>query len=117
MESLDIWKLLAQYGLAGIFAGIIGWILYRVGLRMIAAIDNLVAKVTVAIDKLADKVDAHTKVDIEYHNDVQQDLVALRTRIDTALELTPVEGHRVRTSPGGVPAGEYSMHRPKTGGR
>jgi len=114
MDDLNIWKLLAQYGLAGIFAGIIGWILYRVGLRMIAAIDNLVAKVTAAIDKLGDKLDAHTKVDVEYHNEVQQDLVAIKTRIDTALELTPVEGVRVQTSPRGVPVGEYSHHRPRT---
>jgi len=105
MESPDILKLLAQYGLAGIFAGVIGWIIYRVGLRMIAAIDRLV-----------DKIDAHTKVDIEYHNEVKQDLGELRARIDTALDLTPVEGRR-QTSPRGVPIGEYSQHRPKTGGR
>lgn len=103
MDSLDVWKLLAQYGLAGIFAGIIGWIIYRVGLRMIAA-----------IDKLVDKIDAHTKLDIEYHNEVQQEIIALKARIDTALELTPVEGVRVKTSPRGVPIGEYSHHRPRT---
>jgi hypothetical protein len=106
VTDLDIWKLLAQYGLAGVFAGIIGWILYRVGLRMIAA-----------IDKLVDKIDAHTKVDVEYHNEVREDLAALRSRIDTALELTPVEGHRRATPGRGVVAGEYSYSRPKTGGR
>lgn len=106
MTDLDLWKLLAQYGLAGIFAGIIGWVLYRVGLRMIAA-----------IDKLVDKIDAHTKVDIEYHNEVQNELAGLRARIDTALELTPVEGHRRQTPMRGVPSGEYGFTRPKTGGR
>lgn len=109
MENLDIWKVLAQYGLAGIFAGIIGWILYRVGLRMIAAIDRLV-----------DKIEAHTKVDVEYHNEVQQELTALRSRIDTALELTPVETPRRATPPRGLPveAGYYPPSRPKThGGR
>jgi hypothetical protein len=106
MSDIDVWKLLAQYGLAGIFAGIIGWIIYRIGLRMIAA-----------IDKLIDKIDAHTKIDVEYHNEVQQELLGLRTRIDTALELTPVEGHRRQTPSGGVRAGEYGFTRPKTGGR
>lgn len=100
--ELDIWKVLAQYGLAGIFAGIIGWILYRVGLRMIAA-----------IDKLVDKIDAHTKVDIDYHNEVQQEIVALKSRIDTALELTPVEGHRRPRSEPGVPRpGYYGPRKP-----
>lgn len=104
MTDLDIWKLLAQYGLAGVFAGIIGWIIYKVGLRLIAA-----------IDKLVDKIDAHTKVDIEYHNEVREDLAALRSRIDTALELTPVESRRV-TPPRGVST-EYGYTRAKTGGR
>lgn len=108
MTELDLWKILAQYGLAGVFAGIIGWVLYKVGLRMIAA-----------IDKLIEKIDEHTKVDVEHHNDVQQQLTALGARIDTALELTPVEpGRRYQTPGRGVPVGEYAVHRPKThGGR
>jgi hypothetical protein len=107
MESSDLWEPLAQYGLAGIFAAIIGWVLYRVGLRMIAAIDRLV-----------DKIDAHTTVDVEHHNAVQQEIIGLRSRIDTALELTPVEGLPRRTTPArGVPSGEYGpFTRPKTRG-
>ena len=106
MTEPDIWERLSQFGLAGIFAGILGWIIYKVGLRMIAV-----------IDKLAEKVDNHTNVDIEYHNEVQNELAALRSRIDTALELTPVEGHRRQTPMRGVPSGEYGFTRPKTGGR
>lgn len=88
---------LAQYGLAGVFALVIGWVLYRVGLRMIAALDRLIAK-----------IDEHTKTDVEHHAEVREELIAMRTRIDTVLDITPVE------MPTRRPAGVYAFRRPAT---
>lgn len=116
MDLADIIKPLSQYGLGAIFAGIIGWILYRVGLRMIDALDRLIAKVDNIGARLDDKLDEHTKLDIAHHGQVREEIIALRSRIDVALELTPVEGHRRQTPPRGVPAGYYPPTRPTTKG-
>jgi hypothetical protein len=113
MSMAEIIKVLSQYGLGAIFAGILGWVLYKVGLRMIAAIDRLIAR----IDGLDEKIDEHTKADIEHHGKVREEIIGLRTRIDTALELTPVEPVRRQTPPRGVDTGYYSSARAKTGGR
>jgi hypothetical protein len=116
--SLDvIAEKLAQYGLAGIFAGIIGWILYKVGLRLIDAVDRLIAKVDALGVRLEDKITDHTRIDVEHHNEVREEIIALRSRIDTALELTPVEGHRRQTPAHGVQQGYYAPQRPTTKGR
>lgn len=104
---------LAQYGLAGLFAGIIGWILYKVGLRMIEALDRVVIKLDALGDRVDAKFDEHTRADAE----IRDEIIGLRSRIDTALELAPVEGHRRSTPPRGVPAGYYPPNRPTTKGR
>lgn len=104
MESSAVQTILAQYGLAGLFAVIIGWVLYRVGLRLIAALDRLVAK-----------LDEHTTTDVEWHGRVERSIVALQSRVDTIAELTPVEipfGRKPTPPPGAV----YSIHRPRTRG-
>lgn len=113
--TADPVTLAAQYGLAGFMALIMGWVLYRVGLRLIAAIDRLVASVGDLAKSLSAKIDEHTRVDIEYHNEVQQDLAGMRSRIDTALELTPIEGRRskMKSNPRGIPIGQYGPMRPK----
>lgn len=127
MDLADAIKLFAQYGLGGIFAGIIGWVLYKVGLRLIDAIDRLIAKVDALGTRLDDKIAEHTRVDVEHHNEVKQaiaeshgvvheEIIGLRSRIDTVMELTPVEGHRRQTPPHGAPQGYYSPSRPKTQG-
>lgn len=117
MTFADALKMLSQYGLGAIFAGIIGWVLYKVGLRLIAAIDRLVAKIDDLIQRVDAKIDEHTRIDIEHHADVREEIIGLRSRIDTALELTPVEGHRRQTPPRGVQAGYYGPGRPTTKGR
>lgn len=116
--TTDITTMAAQYGLAGFMALVVGWIGYRIGLRLIKAIDDQATSNREAAKELAlewrqtataiiEAVQEHTRLDIEYHNDVQQELAGMRARIDTALELTPVEGRRI------PPRGEYSEHRPK----
>jgi hypothetical protein len=117
--SLDeVVKVLSQYGLGAIFAGIIGWVLYKVGLRMIAAIDRLIEKIDELIKRVDNKIDEHTRVDIEHHAEVREELVGMRSRIDTALELAPVDSPRRSTPPRGVQSGYYAPARPSTkGGR
>jgi hypothetical protein len=117
--SLDeVVKVLSQYGLGAIFAGIIGWVLYKVGLRLIAAIDRLIEKIDELIKRIDDKIDEHTKVDIEHHAEVREELVGMRERFDIALDLTPVKPIRRQTPGGGVPSGYYAPSRPSTkGGR
>lgn len=115
MNITDILKMLSQYGLAGIFAGIIGWIIYKVGLRMIDALDRVVAKLDALGQRIDDKIDEHTRADAE----LREEVVRLGARIDTALELTPVTPVRRQTPHEGSPiAGYYPPSRPKThGGR
>ncbi len=117
--ELDPKAVLAQYGLAGLFALIVGWICYRVGLRMIASLDKLGEKWEAASKLLSDRIDDHTRTDVEYHNDVAKQLERIEARIDTALELTPVRPmersrERVKTDPQGIPEGRYSLTRPRT---
>lgn len=116
MSFESVAKALADYGLGAIFAGIIGWVLYKVGLRLIAAIDRLIVKIDDLGTRINDKLDGHTRIDIEHHAEVREEIIALRSRIDTALELTPVEGHRRQTPSRGVPQGYYPPARPKTQG-
>lgn len=109
MELTDIVKVMSQYGLGAIFAGIIGWVLYKVGLRLIEALDRVVAKLDALGTRIDDKIDEHTRADAE----VREEIVRLGARIDVALELTPVEGRR--NTP---PHGYYQQGRPTTkGGR
>lgn len=115
----DLAGIAAQYGLAGFMALIIGWIGYRIGLRMIASLDKLGEKWEAASKLLSDRIDDHTRTDVEYHNDVAKQLERIEARIDTALELTPVRPlertrERVKTDPHGIPEGRYSLTRPRT---
>lgn len=114
MELTDIVKVLSQYGLGAIFAGIIGWVLYRVGLRMIDALDRVVAKLDSLGTRIDDKFDEHAKADGE----VRDEIIRLGSRIDTIAELTPVTPIRRQTPGAGVPTGYYPPGRPTTkGGR
>jgi hypothetical protein len=121
----DATSIAAQYGLAGFMALVVGWIGYRIGLRMIKAIDDQAVANREAARELAKEwrdtataiirsIDEHTKIDSEYHSEVNEAIIRLESRIDTALDLTPVRPQRrVKTDPEGVRIGQYGPIRPK----
>lgn len=92
---------LPQYGLAGVMLGLLSWLLWKVGMRIVAALDRLI-----------DKIEVHTKDDVERHGVVMARLEGMEVRIDTALDLTPVRQQRPKTNPHGVPSGYYSPRKP-----
>lgn len=96
--------LLAKLAQGGFAAGLL-FLLYLVGMRIVRA-----------LDKVSEKLDSHTKTDMDHHAMVREELVAVTTRIDTLYDLTPVEQPKRQTRPRGVPIGQYSMQRPKTHG-
>jgi hypothetical protein len=112
----DVLKLLG----AGGFAVALLYLLYLVGMRLVAA-----------IDRVATKQDDHTKADLASHAEMRTDIAALHGKLDGMLELgerltpPPMEIPRIeeqqqgrRTPIGGVPIGQYSFQRPGTkGGR
>lgn len=118
MDDAGILKLLGGYGLGGILAFILGRVMWRVGERMIAAIDKLIAK-----------VDEHTKADLEHHAIVHSEIVALGARVDGIVSerdrtgLTPVHGVPTEwaevPTPGDSPKGfaREQLRRPRTPAR
>jgi len=130
MNDTEIWKLLGQSGIAVGALIVLARIVYRVGERMI-----------LAIDKVTEKIEAHTKADTAALaavgvavGDLRQDIAVLAERVDTVIdwgERTPtgfVESlpvHRASTRdvtreldrPASQerlprPGGEYSFRRP-----
>jgi hypothetical protein len=93
METADILKLLTSGGVAGALLVLI----YLVGNRMVAA-----------IDRVATKLDEHTKVDIASHAEVRDELIEVKTMLTTERRLTPVEG---------VPISGPGMYGPRPGTR
>lgn len=108
MTDLDLVKLLGQGGITVTALGVLAVLLWRIGNRMIAA-----------IDRVGQKVEEHTTTDIAAHGglglqfaalreevqrqgaDAQRDLAVLASRVDTALdwsERTPV-GSEPRAHP------------------
>jgi len=81
---------------------------------------------TLAITKWADGDKERTRILAEsfsnivrllsdHANEDAENHAALRARIDTALDITPIESGKRRTPPHGTPvAGYYPPHRPKT---
>ena len=67
-----------------------------------------------AIDKLTDRLDEHSKSDIGAISLLTERMARMEGKIDTALELTPVEGiRRARTDqPMAAAAGYYSPRKP-----
>lgn len=111
MTQDEIVKLL---GGGGAFAALL-YLLYLVGMRIVAA-----------LDRVATKVDAHQKDDLASHADMRTDIAALHGKIDGLLDgqdrYTPVgveipEPPSRRTPAGGVQIGVYSHVRPGTKGR
>lgn len=104
---------LKQLGQGGFAMALLG-LVYMVGMRLIKAIDRLIAK-----------LDEHTRIDIEHHEEVKESyrevsdaITDLRARFDVIQDITPVDSpvRRTRTGPRGVPVGYYGPHRPKTHG-
>ena len=105
METADFLKLLGQTGITGVALLVLGRIIYRIGERMIAA-----------IDKVTMKIDEHTKADLVAMSEVREDLATIQIRIDTALDITPIRAQkppRARTNPEGLPvtAGYYGPRK------
>ena len=107
----DLVKLIG--GGAGLAAALylLARVLFRIGERMIAA-----------VDRIAEKVDDHTKADLAHHADVRAAVERLDSKVDTLVdwqERTPVDTPiptRRQTPPGGVRAqtqGEYSVRTRK----
>lgn len=104
-------QLVPLLGQGGISAALM-FVLYKVGIAMVAAVKELRGEVA-----------EHTKADLAHHAEVKEELVALRTQVDAAItwqERTPVEPIRdtksgpVRAAPTG--AGVYGIAREKTRG-
>lgn len=78
------------------------WVIYKIGLKMIAA-----------IDRNTQKLEEHTTQDLAAMADVREDLAALGARIDTALDLTPIRGVKKYERPQSQPgAGYYGPRKP-----
>lgn len=112
MEAADALKLAGQYGVGGILAAIVGWIMYKIGLRLIGA-----------IDKQTERIDEHTKADVAALSALTLRIERMETRLDTKLDAfvdrvedwldrTPIEGPpQPRSQPAARTAqGEYHVH-------
>lgn len=115
MNDLDLIKLLGQGGITVTALGIVGVLLWRIGNRMIAAIDRVAAK-----------LEEHTTTDVAAHGglgvqfaalreevrissaDVQRDLAVLASRVDTAIDWSE------RTPVGSEPRPRQQARRPST---
>lgn len=102
--EFDLSKL-SDAGPLGLVVAAFLWLLWKVGNRIVLALDRLI-----------EKLDEHTKTDVAHHAAVREEMVALSTRIDTALDITPIRSNRPKTDPHGVPTGYYAPHRPGTKG-
>lgn len=124
-ETVALLKLLG----GGTGFGILLYIVYLIGTRMIASNDKNTERWASTVDKLGDKIDAHKLADVASHAAMQSDIAQLHGKIDGLLDgqdrytpvgvevPQPIEDRR-RTPIGGVPIGGYSHVRPGTkGGR
>lgn len=88
-------KIVAQYGIGGVFALVLGRIMWRIGERMIAAIDGLGVKWEAASTKMAERFDAHTKADVEAIGALTRKVEHLDGKFDAVLDAqdrAPVNG-------------------------
>lgn len=88
-------KIAFQYGIGGVFALVLGRIMWRIGERMIASIDALGAKWEAASDKMADRFEAHTKADVEAMGKLTSAVARMDGKLDAVLDAqdrTPVAG-------------------------
>lgn len=100
MIDADLIKLLAQGGIAAALIVLLMWS----GRQLVTAVKDL-----------GKEIREHTAKDLEHHAEVRETVVRMEARLDTLLEVTPVEGmRRTRTNPHGVQAGYYGPRRPGT---
>jgi hypothetical protein len=85
MDS-DIIKLLVSGGFGAALLGLV----YIVGMRMVAA-----------LDRVASRLDEHTKTDLEHHAEVKEAVVRMDAKVEAALNearrMTPAQGVRLVT--------------------
>lgn len=89
MNEAEILKLLGQGGFAGLALFVIGRVFWRVGERLIAA-----------IDRIGVKIDDHTEKDTRAVGELRQDIAVLSARVETAID------YQERTPIGGPPSPE-----------
>ncbi len=130
MNEIDLLKLLGQGGITLVALIVLGRIVFRIGERMV-----------VALDRIGSKLDDHTRADTDAIHGLRQDVAVLSSRVETAIawsDRTPVEMAGPQTPPFGVPqtppplrrdasaptqvpretSGQYSYRRPAgSGGR
>lgn len=103
MENLDFVKLAGQGGIAVAALWVLAKMVYKIGERMIAA-----------IDRVGTKIEEHTKADLIAHADVgnqvgdlRQDVAVLSERVDTVIALDrsgrTVSPHEERAAFGSSP--------------
>lgn len=85
-------ELLKLVGGGGTFVALL-YLVYLVGMRLVAAIDRVGTKV----DSMGEKFDAHTKIDVAHHNDVSEKIVRVEAKLDG--RMTPVQGVPIAFSP------------------
>lgn len=103
--DLDL-ETLSKGGLVTALLGLI----YFVGMRLVAA-----------VDRIGQKVDDHTKADVAAQSEVREEIIGMRTMVETALgvdrkpaEVIERKSGPVRTPPTGL--GVYGIAREKTRG-
>lgn len=120
MNELDLLKLLGQGGITVVALLVLGRIVFRIGERMVAA-----------LDRIGSKLDDHTRADTDAIHGLRQDVAVLSGRVETALswsDRTPVEMPGPQVPPFAAPqtptpvpretSGQYSYRRPAgSGGR
>jgi hypothetical protein len=106
--------LLEHGGITAVFALGLLWMLQRVGMRLIAAIDQHRQESTRALERVGEKIDEHTVADTA----VEARMSRLEGVIMGRESMTPVEGVPIVQSPPerSTPVGAYSIQRP-FGGR
>ncbi|HSR79111.1 MAG TPA: hypothetical protein VLN57_21235 [Xanthobacteraceae bacterium] len=70
MNEIDLIKLLAQSGIAGLALVALGWVVRKVGERMV-----------ISIDRIGQKIDEHTKADLAAQMSVREIVAELRTDV------------------------------------
>ena len=95
MDNIDFVKLVGQGGIAVAALFVLAKMVYRIGERMIAA-----------IDRVGSKIEEHTKADLLAHADVgnqvgdlRQDVAVLSERVDTVITLTRGDRSERHVSP------------------
>lgn len=102
---MDLVELAKQGGITLVLVGGFFWLIRTVGLALVASIRDL-----------NKTLDDHTKVDLEHHGHVRNELAEMRGELLGAARersKTPIEGVPIRTTPA---PGRYDIRRKPTQG-